>query len=93
MLSQVYKILGEKPQYIHCIEMALKNGFTLSYEHKIVKQELEIAKRQNNLEEKSIEEYDSESDYGDFDDDEDDDDDDDNYDFEDEEDYDDEEEE
>lgn len=62
LLAQVYKHLGEKPQYIHCLNMALKNNLTLTYEHKIVKQELEYIKTQENIQENKIEEYESDED-------------------------------
>ena len=59
MLSQVYKHLGEKPQYIHCLRMAIKNHLTLTYEYNIVKKELEYNDNETKLEENEFEEYDS----------------------------------
>ena len=60
MLAQVYKYIGEKPQYAHCLEMALKNNLTLSYSKNDVAKELEIVEKKENLENNEFDEYISE---------------------------------
>ena len=57
MLAQVYRHIGEKPQYAHCLEMALKNNLTLSFSKNDVKIELEYVQKTENLKSNEFEEY------------------------------------
>ncbi len=49
VLAQVYKHIGKTEEYIENLSKALKNPLTLTYEHRIVKEELDKIKKSSGL--------------------------------------------
>lgn len=65
VLSQVYKQIGSKEDYIANLKKAIKNNLTLTYPYNIVKAELERIQPQDELEVEEVEEYNSGNEFDD----------------------------